>query len=290
MTVLTQVAAGTGAITDINSNFKAVSQAGLYGRNDASTSGLSFGFYGGFFKSINVSDGAVTLANNTTNYVVADASTGAVSTSTGTTNWNNSSGYVRLHKIVTASGSISSREDHRPIYSAVAGGTAWGDLTGVPSPISNIAALTDPGADRLLFWDDSAGVYTHLTLGTGLSITGTTINASGGASTRDTVTALSTSGSVGIDCSLGDYFTLALTGNVSGLTFSNLPGSGKGASLMIRITQDSTARTVAWPASFKWAAGVAGAVSTGSGAIDILAITTFDNGTTWEATLAKAFA
>ena len=59
---------------------------------------------------------------------------------------------------------------------------------------------------------------------------------------------------------------------------------------MIRITQDSTPRTVGWPASFKWAGGVPGAVSTASGAVDVLAITTFDNGTNWQATLAKAFA
>jgi hypothetical protein len=110
------------------------------------------------------------------------------------------------------------------------------------------------------------------------------------AQDRRTVSALATSGSVGIDVALGDYFTLALAGNVSGFTFSNLPGSGKGATLMLRITQDSTPRTVAWPASFKWAGGVAGVVSTGSGAVDLLAITTFDNGTTWDATLAKAFA
>lgn len=44
----------------------------------------------------------------------------------------------------------------------------------------DIRALADPNADRLLFWDDSAGAYTHLTLGTNLSITGTTINAAGG--------------------------------------------------------------------------------------------------------------
>lgn len=110
------------------------------------------------------------------------------------------------------------------------------------------------------------------------------------AQDRRTVSALSTSGSVAVDVALGDRFTLALAGNVSGFTFSNLPGSGKGATLMIRITQDSTPRTVAWPASFKWAGGVAGTVSTGSGEVDVLAITTFDNGTTWDATLAKDFA
>ena len=43
-----------------------------------------------------------------------------------------------------------------------------------------IESLTDPNADRIMFWDDSAGVVQWLTLGTGLSITDTTINASGG--------------------------------------------------------------------------------------------------------------
>lgn len=113
----------------------------------------------------------------------------------------------------------------------------------------------------------------------------------GGGTDMSAVTALSSSsGVVNLDCSLGDYYTLALTENVTSITFSNLPGSGHGASKMIRITQDSTARTVAWPASFKWAGGSAGAVSTGSGAVDVLAISTFDAGTTWRATLAKAFA
>lgn len=47
--------------------------------------------------------------------------------------------------------------------------------------LADIAGLADPNADRLLFWDDSAGAYKHLTLGTNLSITDTTLNASGGA-------------------------------------------------------------------------------------------------------------
>ena len=41
-------------------------------------------------------------------------------------------------------------------------------------------ALVDPGADRLMFWDDSAGATAYLTVGTGLSITGTTLDATGG--------------------------------------------------------------------------------------------------------------
>lgn len=110
-------------------------------------------------------------------------------------------------------------------------------------------------------------------------------------SDRSTVSVVTPSaGTATFNYALGDYFTLAPTANVTTIAFSNLPGSGHGASLLIYFTQDSTPRTVAWPASFKWAGGVAGAVSTGSGAKDIIAITTFDNGTTWNATIAKAFA
>lgn len=41
------------------------------------------------------------------------------------------------------------------------------------------ASLTDPGADRIGFWDDSAGAFTWLTAGSGLTITDTTMTASG---------------------------------------------------------------------------------------------------------------
>lgn len=57
-------------------------------------------------------------------------------------------------------------------------------LATVPQPSNSIltllAALADPGADRILFWDESAGsggALAWLLLGTGLSIVGTTISA-----------------------------------------------------------------------------------------------------------------
>lgn len=113
----------------------------------------------------------------------------------------------------------------------------------------------------------------------------------GGESIAEPVTVLTpAAGVVTIDCALGDYFTLAPTANVTSIVLTNLPATGKAQTIMVRFTQDTTARTVAWPAAFKWAGGVAGAVSTGSGAIDVLAITTFSQGTTWVATLTKAFA
>ncbi len=43
--------------------------------------------------------------------------------------------------------------------------------------LAQITALGDPNADRILFWDDSAGAYAYLTAGSGLAITGTTMTA-----------------------------------------------------------------------------------------------------------------
>ena len=56
-------------------------------------------------------------------------------------------------------------------------GTSAADVLSIAS--GEITA-DDPGADRLLFWDESESKLTHLTLGTALSISGTTINADTG--------------------------------------------------------------------------------------------------------------
>lgn len=147
------------------------------------------------------------------------------------------------------------------------------------------AKLTIGGTDGDVIVDDAAGESVTITAWESQRASADQV-----AARNDAASALSnSSGTVTVDCSLGDYFTLALDANVTTLAFSNLPGSGRGASKLIRITQDSTPRTVAWPASFRWAGGTPGAVSIGGGVVDLLAVTTHDNGTTWLATLANAF-
>lgn len=106
------------------------------------------------------------------------------------------------------------------------------------------------------------------------------------------VTALTSSaGVLAIDLAMGDYFTVTLTENITSITFSNAPASGSARTFTLRITQHaSAAKTMAFPASFKWAGGSAPAISTGVGAIDVLTCTTYDQGTRWESVLQKAFA
>lgn len=71
-----------------------------------------------------------------------------------------------------------------------------------------IASLADPNADRLMFWDDSAGAYAYLTAGSGLSISGTTITASiGGAASS-----ILSGATLPATCAQGDVFMLTGSG------------------------------------------------------------------------------
>jgi hypothetical protein len=52
----------------------------------------------------------------------------------------------------------------------------------------DILALTDPGGDRILFWDESANDTTWLTVSTGLTITDTTLTVDASVLDHDTLT------------------------------------------------------------------------------------------------------
>ena len=108
--------------------------------------------------TVNTSQNIATLSNLTGNgFVKTSGGTGALSVDTNT------------YLTSTGNGSSLTGITQSQITGTVAlanGGTG--------------VSLTDPNADRLLFWDDSAGTMAWLTAGSGLTITGTTITASGG--------------------------------------------------------------------------------------------------------------
>ena len=96
----------------------------------------------------------------------------------------------------------------------------------------------------------------------------------------ETKVALSAAATVDIDLTTGNVFTLTPDQNTT-FTFSNPSPTGKSCSFTLVWTQDSSDRTIAWPASVDWAGGSAPDVTSGSAKVDIYAFFTIDEGTIW---------
>ena len=123
------------------------------------------------------------------------------------------------------------------------------------------------------------------TLGTSEASKAVTTDANGvtifdGGVVEDATTITSTGGAATINCRDGNVFSHTLTENVT-YTFSNAPASGRAFGFTLKVVQDSTARTITWPASVDWAGGEAPTLSTGSGDVDVFVFFTHDGGTTW---------
>ena len=93
-------------------------------------------------------------------------------------------------------------------------------------------------------------------------------------------TALGTGANVTINLRDGDNFTHTLTENVT-YTFSNPAASGKVSIFSLKVTQDSTTRTIAWPTSVDWGNATAPSITTTSGGVDVFVFATYDGGTTY---------
>ena len=78
----------------------------------------------------------------------------------------------------------------------------------------------------------------------------------------------------------GDNFTHTLSENVT-YTFSNPAASGKVSAFTLKVTQDSSARTITWPSSVDWAAATAPTITTTNAGVDVFAFFTSDGGTTY---------
>ncbi len=115
------------------------------------------------------------------------------------------------------------------------------------------ASLVDPDADRIFFWDDSAGSTAFLTVGSGLQISGTTLSSTDAGGTVTSVavsggtTGLTTSGGpVTTSGTITLAGTLAVANGGTGVTTS----TGTGATVL------STSPTLVTPALGTPASGV----------------------------------
>lgn len=89
------------------------------------------------------------------------------------------------------------------------------------------------------------------------------------------------SGAVSLDYENGNVQTATATGNISSLTISNWPASGRGGFFTLFLYQDGTgSRTLTLSSAYKKAGGAAFALTTTASALDILYFQTIDAGTT----------
>ena len=98
----------------MNDNFLTANHVAVYGRSPLS-SALTWAYAGGRWSGFAITAGTLSLTNNTLNYIVVARSTGVISVSTASTNWDNTNDYARVYKVTPASGVVplANIEDHR---------------------------------------------------------------------------------------------------------------------------------------------------------------------------------
>lgn len=130
----------------VNRNFETLEHQSVYGQRQTAHSGLTWAYYGGRWGGTSVSDGTLSLTNAATNYVVVNRSTAAISVSTATTNWNDTTNYARVYQITTAGSVVTAVQDHRAGPNGVHGGGAGSAGTAGKHAIYIAAASMTPSA------------------------------------------------------------------------------------------------------------------------------------------------
>lgn len=126
-------------------------------------------------------------------------------------------------------------------YNSAAGAWVLLNPSGVPR-------MTDPGADRLLFWDYSAGKFAYLAPGKGIEVNGTTIKA------LRTPGAITSSGTPAPDADAYEQFNITALAAAAAIGAPTGTPEG-GQKLIIRIKDDGTARALTWNAIYRSVGG-----------------------------------
>ena len=96
----------------------------------------------------------------------------------------------------------------------------------------------------------------------------------------ESTTITSSSNAATLNLRDGNSFLHDLTENVT-YTFSNPAASGKASIFVLKIIQDSSARTITWPGSVDWAAATAPTLTATNNGVDVFVFFTIDGGTTY---------
>jgi len=157
----TVIASQASKEVTINAALDAASQALTYGRRASTSSGLTWGYYGGNVVKTDgtmaqIANGTLTLTASNTNYIVAAKATGAVSVSTANTNWLNQTDYWRLYEVVAGAATVTSYTDSRDFMQRPAVSSSETTTT-IGALINGADAKTTPiDADMVGLMDSAA--------------------------------------------------------------------------------------------------------------------------------------
>ena len=155
-----------------------------------------------------------------------------------------------------------------PVSTGVSGlGTSVATFLATPSSANLASCLTDETGTGLAVFNGSP------------ALTSATITSLIETKTAPTIS----SGTLTLNCALGNVFAVSLNAAITTLTISNIPTTGNAFGITLAFTMDGTARAVTWGASIKWASGTAPTLTSTNAKVDIFVMTTWDGGTTWYA-------
>ena len=97
---------------------------------------------------------------------------------------------------------------------------------------------------------------------------------------EESTTITSSSNAATINLRDGNVFEHDLTENVT-YTFSNPAASGRASAFILKVIQDSSARTITWPGSVDWASATAPTLTSTNNGVDVFGFLTIDGGTTY---------
>lgn len=216
----------------------------------------------------NASSASITAFNNITGYTASGA--------TGTTSTNlvfSTSAVLVTPALGTPSSGVLTNCTGTASGLTAGNVTTNANLTGAVTSVGNATSL---------------GTFTATALNS--AVTGGTIAYLGTAQTftkaqsTTPVAVTSSGGSIATDSSLSNIFTHTLTENT---TLANPTNLVTGTYYTWKITQASSAKTLAFGNKFKWPGGTAMTVSTGNGAVDV--ITSLYDGTNLNSVFSQNF-
>jgi len=244
--------------------------------------------------SSNISDGAIVNADINTNASIAISKLDGVTATN--TELNILDGVTattaELNYVDGVTSAIQTQIDAKsPVASPTFTGTATAPTINASTALQIGGVAITSTAAELNILDGVTATAAELnynditTLGLSQASKAVTADANGVVSfdngTIEESTAItSSSNAATINLRDGNVFTHTLSENVT-YTFSNPAASGRASAFILKITQDSTARTITWPGSVDWASATAPTITATNAGVDVFAFLTVDGGTTY---------